>query len=288
MANLGRVGALFMALALMVSWSAPSSAVGGEEIQAPYRVEKYTQTTVTVDFGTVDPSPNEEQFREMTLLIASGPESATLKEFKEVCVHLCGEPSGIENEDDFGPTCHFVGIYTRSGKTGGEPLVALPGQVMISGWTPLVGKMSERGTEPSQWITDRFQKPVGGFVGEYRWADEEKTGSAVLVDRSMGPDFYAPPIVLNTCELEEYRNYRRLKCGSSADLLYNSSGDLLILSLGEYGNAAAQPEAEFSMGDTQNILVRVGLKAHSAFGILTRIGGDWTLLIRPLDYPLMC
>ena len=288
MSDIGRFGSVFAVLTMAASWLAPPSALGRVELQAPYRVEKHTEISVTVDFGTTDPSLIKEQFEEMTLLTASGPEPVTLEKFDEVCVYLCGEPRGVEDEEDIGPTCHYTGLYTRSGKSGSEPTAALAGQVTISAWTPLVGKISETRVEPSQWITDRYQTPVGGFISEYRWANDEKTGGAVLVNQSMGPDFYAPPIVLNTCEVEEYRNYRRLKCGSSADLLYNSSGDLLILSLGEYGNAAAQPEAEFSMGDTQNILVRVGLKAHTAFGILTKIGGDWKLLIRPLDYPLMC
>jgi hypothetical protein len=289
MAKICRVVSVCAALTLAVTWLVPSAVFGAPEVQAPYRVEKYTQTSVTVDFGTVDPSSNKEQFGEMTLLTASGPEPVTLKEFDEVCVHLCGEPSGVEGEEEFGPTCHFVGLYERPVKTdGGDPFVALPGRIKISAWMSVEKTGSGTGIVQEQWIADSYKTPVGGFAGDYRWAIDYKTGDAVLMNRSMGPDFYAPHIELKSCELGEYRNFLRLNCGSNADLLYSGSGDLLILSLGEYGNAAAQPIVEFSIDDVNYALVRVGLKAHVVYGLLTRIDGQWKLLIRPVDYPLMC
>ena len=62
----------------------------------------------------------------------------------------------------------------------------------------------------------------------------------------------------------------------------------LLFSYPDFNPAAAQVVATVGLGKTTLYLVRLGLKAQTAFGLLYETEDGWRGLIRPRDYALLC
>ena len=62
----------------------------------------------------------------------------------------------------------------------------------------------------------------------------------------------------------------------------------LLFSYPDYNLASAQVVATLGFGKSRLYLVRLGLKAQTAFGLLYRDKDGWRGLFRPRNYALLC
>ena len=260
-------------------------ASASERWTAPYSLEDPHGRTFRVILGEKAPKDAKARLGVMTLLGKKGVATARLQKLQAVCTRLC---------DFEAPTCHTVGVYKQEPGTGdiGEGLAALPGRVEGTMRAPAPIE-PEQAPTAKQWTSTAFQTPVDERVPAtstspaplaLRWTPRAE--GAVLEERQLGADFYAPPIQLAQCRQERQPPFTRLVC-PIASLLY-AQQQLLFASFDDLALATTEWRATLHAGGQELHLVRVGLKSHAVTGLLFREGDRWRLLIRPADYPLMC
>ena len=78
----------------------------------------------------------------------------------------------------------------------------------------------------------------------------------------------------------------QIACPSIA--LIAADGVPLLVSIPDYNQAIAVPIASFLHEGELHVLVRLGLKAQTIYGLLVRRDGKWVPLFRPAQRPLLC
>ncbi len=264
----------------------PLGALAAGGWNAPYPLEGQEGRTFRVVLGEKAPKDARARLGVMTLLGKKGLATARLQRLESVCAELCASER---------PTCHAVGLYAQEPGTGdvGEGLAALPGRITGRLSAPAPVELEPAPTA-KQWASTAFQTPVDERLPAaserlpplaFRWTPRAE-GVAVLQERQLGADFYAPPIQLAECRQERQALFTRLVC-PAASVLY-AKGQLLFASFDDYGPPATEWLVTLQADGQQLYLVRLGLKAHAVPGLLFHDGARWRLLIRPADYPLMC
>ncbi|HVG81632.1 MAG TPA: hypothetical protein VNB28_05070, partial [Methylomirabilota bacterium] len=77
-----------------------------------------------------------------------------------------------------------------------------------------------------------------------------------------------------------------MQCQSLAFIA--AMGVPLLISVPDYNDAIAQPVASFTHEGADYVVVRLGLKAQTVYGLLVKRGDTWVPLFRKAERALMC
>ena len=77
-----------------------------------------------------------------------------------------------------------------------------------------------------------------------------------------------------------------MQCQSLAFIA--AKGVPLLISVPDYNEAAATPVASFTHDGALHVIVRLGLKAQTVYGLLVKRGDSWVPLFRKAERALMC
>jgi hypothetical protein len=239
---------------------------------------------IAVDLGTAagKPHPGSDSFRVMTFVGTGGGASGTLYDIRKTCDYLCG---------DDGEACHYVALYSLNTplEALGTPLMALAGNRDLTAFrdlrpiTPASGPAPRltpgRGFAPPVWSPYASEDPtyrIGGWSPQPRTLRlEQRYGDGKIITTD-APD----------CEFREAEGLTFARCNGLALILDGS--DVLLLSFPDYNMAAAEAIARFAAGGRTYLVVRLGLKAQTVFGLLTKTPEGWRARFRPRDYALLC
>lgn len=239
---------------------------------------------VLVDLGPAEghPRPRREDHVTMTLLGTSGAIELSLLEIAKVCGYLCGD----EIEE-----CSYEGRYAPAGDLArvGTPLAALPGRHALADYGPLAeipaaasgSSLPRTGEEPE--ITSPIWPAEPGVRAGQRL---RRDGDGLIFDQRWGPSELVHSIPLSDCSLSRRGPLERLRCSGFEALL--AGGRLLLTSVDDYGAAGADVLATFEHEGRVYLVVRLGLKAQTVYGLLVREGESWRALIHPREHALIC
>ncbi len=241
---------------------------------------------VAVDLGDTRkaPHPGSERFQTMTFVGSAGVGFGKLYGIQKHCDYLCG---------DEGEECHYVGLYALDGPIEriGTPLIAIPGDRALAGFRALPPEISGAEVVLPQGL-------IGRDFADLAWAPYGKDGPEVRItawdaeDRrlelearwSSGDRFQAEG---RDCALRHIDELTEMQCNGIA-LIVGDAAAPLLFSYPDYNLATAQVVATVGLGKSTLYLVRLGLKAQTAFGLLYRAEDGWRGLFRPRDYALLC
>jgi hypothetical protein len=278
---------------------AAADALAAGEIEAPYQLDAMSfdlrdrggdpaaDATMTILFD-LDPmqAPTQadvERWNEATILTEAGPMRAGLLDIRKSCQFLCGvePPMPVEEAE----TCHYQAALVPDPKsdTGGANfLAAFPGKVDITefqmweapplrsspAWSPEfhaqawptdeAGRIRIDGWNPN---TKRLQYTVQVMGGE-RSIDEPG------------------------CRASTAAGLTHIACQGIA--LIAADGVPLLVSVPDYNQAIATPVASFMHDGALHVVVRLGLKAQTVYGLLVKSGHAWVPLFRKAERPLLC
>lgn len=235
-----------------------------------------------VDLGTAEgPHPDRKKIARMTFLGTVGIGFGSLQGIQKHCDHLCGEG---------GEECHHVGLYTLDDPVDriGTPLAAIPGVQALAGFRALQARPVEAETLDLGAQVD--------FVA-LAWAPYGRDGPMARIEswdgararlgldlRLRSGDVFSGDG--EQCAVTRADALTQLSCNPVALIL--DGGRPLLLSYPDYNVAAAEAVAAVGFGAATLYLVRLGLKAQNAFGILYRDENGWRAVFRPRDYALLC
>jgi hypothetical protein len=286
---------------IVVALLAASTAFAHEGLlPAPYQVDGVLQfrsdhyreddgltlraPLIAVDLGNAEgkPHPGSERFRAVTFIGSEGTATGTLYDIRKTCDYLCG---------DDGEACHYVALYSLSAplEALGTPLMALAGDRDLTAFrglrpvTPASGPAPRlapgRDFAPPVWSPYTGENPlhrIGGWSPRSRTLRlEQRYGDGEIITTE-APD----------CEFRKAEGLTLARCNSLALIL--DGGDVLLLSFPDYNIAAAEVIARFAAGGQTYLVVQLGLKAQTVFGLLTKTPEGWRARFRPRGYALLC
>jgi len=278
-------------------FSAPSLAKKDLDLlPIPYQIEGTTQlqdntsyekdyphlnTYVIIDLGKTK-NPNKAP-KKMTLIGTKSSVTATLYTIKKNCSYLCGYNK--EQEKNEGEECHHVGLYqiTKSLKTLGDPLVAIPGKHRIKGLDNLQKKFLKRRFSPPKETPEVYWKPIWPPTPDDQTKRYALTPTELL---TMYPNRRRTRIPLNKCEYQLHHRLGALTCKNIA--LFTDGRKALAVSYPDYNAATARMLSAFEIDKLTYYIIQLGLKAQSPVGLMVHTNDGWKLLIRPKDYALLC
>ena len=240
---------------------------------------------VAVDLGDARkaPHPDSRRLQTMTFVGSAGIGFGKLTGIQKHCDYLCG---------DAGEACHYVGLYALDDPIEriGTPLIAIPGAPALAGFrAPPPAVAGAEAVLP--------QAPIGRDFADLAWAPYGKDGPEVRITAwdaenrrlelearwSSGDRF---PAEGRHCTLRHIDELTEMQCNGIALIVGDAAA--LLFSYPDYNLAAAQVVATARLGESTLYLVRLGLKAQTAFGLLYRAEDGWRGLFRPRDYALLC
>jgi hypothetical protein len=259
--------------ALLTVASMPSGAgVQTDADYVPFRVVAFGGTMVRVDIGA---QPERARLlRRATVLTPSGAVAATLVRTERMCEWLCE----VGNEN--GKECHFEAVLRTSAKVD-KALAVLPGSPDVREIATISAGPDQPIATPDRWVA---AEPIndGQTLRWTRFSD-----GVFLTRQDMGRDFYAPPIDLSSCALRLAGPFTIVSC-PTAELLYEGSRGITV-SFADYGEDTVEPLLRFRLDGREAVVIRLGLKAAVAIGLLIRgDDGVWRLNYRDFDYAQLC
>ncbi len=296
----GLLAAVLALCTLMLAAGAPALAHKGL-LPAPYQIDGLVRfksdryrlddglglnpPLVAVDLGDARkaPHPDSTRLQTMTFVGSAGIGFGKLTGIQKHCDYLCG---------DAGEACHYVGLYALDDPIEriGTPLIAIPGAPALAGFqAPPPAAAGAEAVLP--------QALIGRDFADLAWAPYGKDGPALRIaawdgeNRRLelearwksGGKFQTTG---RNCALRRIDEVTEVQCDGVALIV----GDVapLLLSYPDYNLASAQVVATLGLGKANLYLVRLGLKAQTAFGLLYRGEDGWRGLFRPRDYALLC
>jgi hypothetical protein len=238
---------------------------------APYQILASTRTQVQVDIGQDRQRANALQ--SATVITPSGAVPATLIRTRRICEALCGD------EDD--KECHYEAVL-RTSRPVTEPIAVLAGLPLVS----QIARVAQGSEQPigseETWIN---AAPLARDGGAYRW---KRFDDGVFLTFEMNRHFYAPAVNLASCTQHPVDVFTRVSCQDNQVQLLYERARAIVHSFADYGEAAAHPLLRLRLGDTEAILIRLGLKAEVVVALLVKEDGQWRLKVRSADYALLC
>ena len=225
-----------------------------------------------------------DRWTETTVLTEAGPVRAGLLDIRKSCEFLCGVAPSMPVEEE--ETCHYQAALVldpRADTGGANLLAALPGAVAVTGFKPLepapLSPAQNRWSPefhaplwpedaPERIRVDRWDPAAGRLAYSVKTADGEQTFDE------------------QGCRATAAAGLVQIACPSIAILA--ADGVPLLLSWAEYNQPNAVPVASFLHDGEPHVLVRLGLKAQTIYGLLIRRGENWVPLFRPAKRPLLC
>ncbi len=300
-------GSISRLLAAVLAWCALVPAAAAHEpaheelLPAPYQIDGVVRfksdryrlddglglnpPLVAVDLGDARkaPHPGSERLQTITFVGSAGIGFGKLTDIQKHCDYLCG---------DAGEECHYVGLYALDDPIEriGTPLIAIPGAQALAGFRAPPPETSGAEVVLPQGL-------IGRDFADLAWASYGKDGPEVRITAwdaenrglelearlSSGDPFRAEG---RDCALRRIDELTEMQCDGVA-LIVGAAAPLLF-SYPDYNLAAAQVVATVGLGKSTLYLVRLGLKAQTAFGLLYRAEDGWRGLFRPRDYALLC
>jgi hypothetical protein len=260
-------------------------------LEAPYQVEagmvpltepwaKRTHdasglVVVDLDPMTAPTQADVERWSTATVLSLYGNSRAGLVEIRKSCQFLCGV--------DQAESCHYQAVLQpEQYLEGRDVLAALPGDVEISELEMLT--LRPAAALPA-WSKDfRTQAWPADETGRFRidgW--NPNTKRLQFTAQAMGEEqsFDEPG-----CRASAAAGLTAIQCPSLA--LIAADGVPLLMSVPDYNEATATPLARFTANGETHVLVRLGLKAQTIYGLLVKRGDMWVPLFRKAERALMC
>ena len=276
---------------------AASAAAG--EIEAPYQLDAMTfdlrdrgadpaaDATFAVLFD-LDPmqAPTQgdvDRWSEATVLTEAGPVRAGLLEIRKSCAFLCGiDPQMAAEERE---TCHYqaaVALHRKADTGGANFLAAFPGRIEITDFAMLTPTPLR---SPPSWSRE-FHAPAwpadeAGRIRIDGWNPNTKRLQYSV--QAMGEEHSFDE---QGCSASTAAGLTAIACRSLA--VVAAEGVPLLLSVPDYNQAIAVPVASFTQDGATHVLVRLGLKAQTIYGLLVKRGDTWVPLFRPAERALLC
>ena len=298
----GLLAAVLALCALVPAAATPAPALAHEGLlPAPYQIDGLVRfksdryrlddglglnpPLVAVDLGDARkaPYPDSKRLQTMTFVGSAGIGFGKLTDIQKHCDYLCG---------DAGEECHYVGLYALDDPVEriGTPLIAIPGAPALAGFrAPPPAVAGAEAVLP--------QAPIGRDFADLAWAPYGKDGPALRIAAWDGENrrlelearWRSGGRVQATgrnCVLRRIDEVTEVQCDGVA-LIVGAAAPLL-LSYPDYNLASAQVVATLGLGKATLYLVRLGLKAQTAVGLLYRAGDGWRGLFRSRDYAVLC
>jgi hypothetical protein len=224
-----------------------------------------------------------DRWFEATVLTEAGPVRAGLLEIRKSCAFLCGvEPSMPVEEAE---TCHYQAalvLHPETDTAGANLIAAFPGKVEIADFqmpapAPLRAAPAwSRAFHAPAWPPDE----TGGIRID-GWDPNTRRLQYTLQAMGEEQSFHEPG-----CEASTAAGLTQIQCQSLA--LIAADGVPLLLSVPDYNQAIATPVASFMHDGTLHVVVRLGLKAQTVYGLLVKRGDTWVPLFRKAERSLLC
>ena len=226
------------------------------------------------------PRPEREKLDRLTLLGTRGAAPGAVYDLRRVCDFLCGD----EEEE-----CHYEMTVAAQGEPEamGTPLLALVGSYEVTDYRALSAVVSAtppdlltRGFEPTVW-------PAPGTSGsrsEYRLRSAGE--GRLQLEYRWSPESETYTLTGDRCETRSVGGLTRVDCASFVALAEGPRP--LLVSFADYGAPAAEPLAEMRIDGNRALLVRLGLKAQTIYGLLVETEQGWVAQFDPRDYALLC
>jgi hypothetical protein len=279
-----RIGAsLALAIAL-------ATAADAGELDAPYQVEAAmtalsepwaerapdAKRLIVVDLDSMQ-APTQadaERWSTATVISLYGVMPAHLVEIRKSCQYLCG----VDQEE----TCHFQALLQPEQYVeGAEVLGVLPGEVEISELEVLTLRPAaslpawSKEFHAVAWPTDESGRTrIDGW--------NPKTKRLQFTIEAMGEEqsFDEPG-----CRASTAADLTVMQCQNLAFIA--AEGAPLLISVPDYNEAAATPIATFTHDGAPHVIVRLGLRAQTVYGLLVKRGDTWVPLFRKAERDLM-
>jgi hypothetical protein len=218
-----------------------------------------------------------DRWTEATVLTEAGPVRAGLMDIRKSCQFLCG--TGEEE------TCHYQAALVLDYRqdTGGNVLAAFPGSVEVTDFqllepVPLTSAPSwSREFRPQLWPADEATE-----LRIDRW--DPSTERLRFSVRTAGGEEHS--LDDQGCRAGTAAGLTHVACQGVA--LIAADGVPLLLSWPDYNIASAAPVASFEHDGALHVLVRLGLKAQTVYGLLVKRGDKWVPLFRKAERPQLC
>jgi hypothetical protein len=237
------------------------------------------------DIGEAQPTQADvERWTEATVLTEAGPVRAWLLDIRKTCDFLCGVDPAMPVEE--AETCHYQAalVLDQKADTGGANLLAaFPGAAAITEFTP--AEPAPLASEQGGWSA-KFHAPI--------WPEDAPAAIRVEGwDAAAGRLAYS----VKTSEGEQALEERGCRATAAAGLvqiacqsiaILAADGVPLLVSWADYNQPNAVPVASFLHEGERHVLVRLGLKAQTIYGLLIPRGNRWVPLFRPAKRPLLC
>lgn len=277
----------------------PAGVAGAEPLQPPFQLDgmavdlrnRGADPGADIQFVflfDLDPmqAPTQadaDRWFEATVLTEAGPVRAGLLEIRKTCEFLCGvePPMPVEEAE----TCHYQAALVLDYKadTGGANLLAaFPGAVEISDFEMLTPLQLEVAPD---W-SESFQAPLwpGEGLGPMRIDSfDAAAGRLRLSLRNSGGE---QNVEQQGCRASAAAGLTQIDCPEIAILA--ADGVPLLASWPDYNEPGATPVASFRHDGELYVLVRLGLKAETVYGLLVKRGDRWVPLFRRAERPLLC
>ena len=277
---------LLLALAILLATAATAG-----ELEAPYQVEAATTAlaepwaergpdakrliVVDLDAMRAPTQADVERWSTATVLSLYGVMPAHLVEIRKSCQYLCG----VDQEE----TCHYQALLQPEQYVeGAEVLGVLPGEVEI---------------EELETLTLRPAASLPAWSKEFHevaWPTDESGRT-----RIDGWNANTKRLQFTVQAMGEEQSFDEPGCraGTAADLtvmqcqslaFIAAGGMPLLISVPDYNEAAAMPVASFTHEGAHYVIVRLGLKAQTVYGLMVKRGETWVPLFRKAERALMC
>ena len=274
-------------LALALALPVPGAA--GEALQAPYQIESVSidlrgrdgrdesrvyAYVVDLDQPKALRQGEADRWLEATVLTEIGAERAQLVEIRKSCEFLCG----VEERE----TCHYQAVVVLPQDSGANAFVAFAGTVEVTDFemltaTPLPSSEAwSRDFHEVIWPEDD-----SGRIRIDGW--NAKTKRLQFSMQAMGEERSFDE---QACRAGTAAGLTQLACHGIAVIA--ADGVPLLLSVPDYNDAIATPVARFTANGEAHVLVQLGLKAQTIYGLLVKRGDKWVPLFRRAERALLC
>lgn len=229
-----------------------------------------------LDLARAPTQADADRWAEATVLTEAGPVRAGLMDIRKSCQFLCG--TGEEE------TCHYEAalVLDQSADTGGNVLAAFPGAVEVTEFKLL--QPAPLRTSPAwsaEFHAQLWPTEEAGRIRIDGW--NPNTRRLQYSIQAMGEEhsFDEPG-----CRAATAEGLTAIQCQSLAVIA--ADGVPLLLSWPDYNIASAAPVARFRHDGALHVLVRLGLKAQTVYGLLVKRGDTWVPLFRKAERALLC
>jgi hypothetical protein len=268
-----------------------AAANDARDLEAPYQVEATAMllnepwakrnpdaprlVLVDLDPMTAPTQADVDRWSAATVLTAYGTTRAHLVEFRKSCQFLCG----VDQEE----TCHYQALLQMEQYfDGAEILAVLPGDVEIGDLQALTLRPAtslpawSKEFHEVAWPTDD-----SGRIRIDGWNPNTKRLQFSMQAMGDEQSFDEPG-----CRASTAAELTAMQCQSLAFIA--ADGVPLLVSVPDYNEAVATRVASFTHGGVPHVIVRLGLKAQTVYGLLVKRGEKWVPLFRKTERALMC